>query len=86
MLTRKNSWDLGRRSLDMVSMRSIKIRTKEEGEIAGGGEESIPAQFTSADGEGKDLYACHNNDAVFARLLSNLRLASSCLEKMLVHT
>lgn len=37
MLTRKNSWDLGRRSLDMVSMRSIKIRTKEEGEIAGVG-------------------------------------------------
>lgn len=28
-----------------------------------------PAQFTSEEGAGKDLYACHNNEAVFARLL-----------------
>jgi hypothetical protein len=28
-----------------------------------------PAQFTSELGEGRDLYACHSNDAVLARLL-----------------
>lgn len=32
-------------------------------------EKDRPAQFTSEDGEGRDLYACHNRDAVFARLL-----------------
>ena len=29
----------------------------------------IPAQFTSEEGEGRDLYACQSSDAVFARLL-----------------
>lgn len=53
---------------------------KEEGESAWG-RRSVPAQFTSADGEGKDLYACHNNDAVFAKLLSNPRSASLLLRK-----
>lgn len=31
----------------------------------------VPAQFTSEEGAGRDLYACHNKDAVFARLLSS---------------
>jgi hypothetical protein len=31
--------------------------------------QDIPAQFTSEEGEGRDLYACHRSDAVFARLL-----------------
>ena len=30
----------------------------------------VPAQFTSDDGEGRDLYACHNKEAAFARLLN----------------
>jgi hypothetical protein len=30
-----------------------------------------PAQFTSEDGDGSDLYACQSNDAAFARLLLN---------------
>ena len=34
---------------------------KEKGEV--------PAQLTSEEGEGRDLYACHSKDAVFARLL-----------------
>ena len=29
----------------------------------------LPAQFTSAEGEGSDLYACHIKEAAFARLL-----------------
>lgn len=28
-----------------------------------------PAQFTSEEGEGRDLYACHSNEAAFDRLL-----------------
>jgi hypothetical protein len=31
--------------------------------------EDRPAQFTSEDGKGRDLYACHSKEAVFARLL-----------------
>lgn len=30
----------------------------------------IPAQFTSEEGEGRELYACHRREAVFARLLA----------------
>jgi hypothetical protein len=29
----------------------------------------IPAQLTSEDGVGSDLYACHRSEAAFARLL-----------------
>lgn len=31
-----------------------------------------PAQFTSEEGEGRDLYACHSNEAVFDRLLFSI--------------
>jgi hypothetical protein len=31
--------------------------------------EDVPAQFTSEEGAERDLYACHNNEAVFERLL-----------------
>lgn len=32
-----------------------------------------PAQFTSEEGEGSDLYACHSNDAAFDKLLYPFR-------------
>lgn len=31
-----------------------------------------PAQFTSDEGEGRDLYACHSKEAAFARLLYHI--------------
>lgn len=38
------------------------------GEFEEGGEDG-PAQFTSDDGDGRDLYACHSNEAVLDKLL-----------------
>ena len=31
-----------------------------------------PAQFTSDEEEGRDLYACHSKEAAFARLLYHI--------------
>lgn len=39
------------------------------GEFEEGGGEDEPAQFTSDDGDGRDLYACHSNEAVLDKLL-----------------
>jgi hypothetical protein len=41
-------------------------------------QEDEPAQFTSELGEKRDLYACHSNDAVLAKLLGISKL---CLFK-----
>ena len=47
------------------------VTRKWRGLLGGRRKGRIPAQFTSEEGAGRDLYACHNKDAVFARLLSS---------------
>lgn len=54
-------------------MRKRGVRGKwgvEEGREEGMDRGDLPAQFTSDEGDGRDLYACQRSEAAFARLLS----------------
>lgn len=71
-------WDGGGRWCRILGGRLFgdKMEGERDGMVGGlgfgVGEEGRgdePAQFTSDEGEGRDLYACHSNEATFARLL-----------------